>query len=97
MNGWILESPCRTCGKFTGCTDTGHKHYTAWTLFNDRREPVASVQQFADGMPYYGTTEYGRTGPISSLESCQAACMADLEAGKSVADERLAILARRLS
>lgn len=95
MNGWTLESPCRTCGKFTGCTDTGHERYTAWTLFNDRGAAIASVQQFAEGMPYYGTTEYGRTGPMSSLESCQASCLADIEAGHSVVDRRLAELSRR--
>lgn len=95
MNGWTIEHPCHTCGKFVGCEDAGHERYTAWVLRNDTGAEIATVQQFHDGAPFYGTTEYGRSGPMSSLESCQASCIGDIEAGKSVIDERLAELARR--
>lgn len=93
MNGWSPETSCRTCGD-PDCSDAGHERYDIWMLRNDAGEEIAVVQQFYQGGPYYGTTNFSRTGPLAALDTCQARCLADIEAGKDTTAEAWAAAVR---
>ena len=73
MTTWAYHWICRE-HDLRACDCDPVIKYSLWRLTDDEGNDVASVQQFHKDAPYYGNTRYGRTGSMTELVKCQAAC-----------------------
>lgn len=52
--------------------DDRHANLSLDLVMDDTGERIGNVVQFYEGMPFYGTSAKGRTGPVMDLERCKA-------------------------